>query len=412
MNVCLAALALVLTLQQPPSPPAVPEPKTTVAPDAKVELELANGEILERPLAALSLDDLEKSGAVFLRFQPPALPPSDILPEERAVAELSTGERWLGEVQGGKGDFLGFELNFGGTLQIEVDQLARLTFPARLSNDPAAAIEAPASGDRLYRRGEGNLDRVDGTLESFESEGLRFDSVLGMRTFAWREVAAILVDVEPPNAKRKDGDATQGPVAWIDLADGSRLHGRIARLDASGLELGRKSGTLQVPMRWIEEIALDDGRARQLSAIPPARADERSPFGDDLGLIWPHRIDRSVTGEPLVAEGRTWRRGIGVHAPSRLAWDLGGEWKELRGWVAIDDSVMRLPGHGSVRFRIHVDGKLAWESPIVRGGDPPLAFRGIALTGAKELVLEVDPADNLHVADRADWLRPVLLRGP
>jgi hypothetical protein len=64
----------------------------------------------------------------------------------------------------------------------------------------------------------------------------------------------------------------------------------------------------------------------------------------------------------------------------------------------------------TVRFKIHVDGKVAWESSVARGGEAPLEWPAVALEGARELVLEVDPTDDLHVADRADWLGPYLVR--
>jgi hypothetical protein len=99
-----------------------------------------------------------------------------------------------------------------------------------------------------------------------------------------------------------------------------------------------------------------------------------------------------------------------VHAPSRVVYDLGGAWSSLRAEVAVDDSVVPLPARGSVRFRVLADGELRWESEVLHAGDPPRAVPPLDLAGVEELVLEVDPVDELHVGDRADWLRPVLVR--
>ena len=38
------------------------------------------------------------------------------------------------------------------------------------------------------------------------------------------------------------------------------------------------------------------------------------------------------------------------------------------------------------------------------------ALQAIRLEGARELVLEVDPATEAFVSDRANWLRPILVR--
>jgi len=79
--------------------------------------------------------------------------------------------------------------------------------------------------------------------------------------------------------------------------------------------------------------------------------------------------------------------------------------------VAIDDSALLNPekARGSVIFRLHADGELLWESDVVRGGEAPLRFSGLALAGVRELVLEADPAGDFG-GDRSNWLRLLLSR--
>ena len=127
-------------------------------------------------------------------------------------------------------------------------------------------------------------------------------------------------------------------------------------------------------------------------------------------MVWPHRLDRSVSGGPLRCGGRLYTRGIGVHAPSKLRWELDGSWSALKLAIGVDDEVLELAGRGSVIFRVVVDGEARFESEVMRGGRAPLEVPRISLEGAAELRLEVEMASDLHVADRADWLRPVLIR--
>jgi alpha-galactosidase len=112
----------------------------------------------------------------------------------------------------------------------------------------------------------------------------------------------------------------------------------------------------------------------------------------------------------LRAGGELFTRGIGVHAPSRLEWSLDGSWSQLSLGVAVDDEVLALPMHGSVVFRVSVDGETRFESGVLSAGSAVVQVPKISLEGAKALVLEVEMAGNLHVGDRADWLRPVLVR--
>ena len=46
----------------------------------------------------------------------------------------------------------------------------------------------------------------------------------------------------------------------------------------------------------------------------------------------------------------------------------------------------------------------------MRGGSEPIPFE-VPLEGARELELEVDMATRFHVADRANWLGMLLIRG-
>jgi alpha-galactosidase len=121
-------------------------------------------------------------------------------------------------------------------------------------------------------------------------------------------------------------------------------------------------------------------------------------------------VDLSVTGKPLSVGGRVWRRGLGVHAPSRLTWDLDGEWRELRGLVGIDDEVLSLPHRGAVNFRLWLDQREVWSSGTVRGGEGVREIPTLALGGASKLTLEVDMDAQSFVADRADWLRVLLVK--
>jgi alpha-galactosidase len=121
-------------------------------------------------------------------------------------------------------------------------------------------------------------------------------------------------------------------------------------------------------------------------------------------------VDLSVTGKPLTVGGRVWRRGLGVHAPSRLTWKLDGPWRELRGFVGIDDEVLTLPHRGAVDFRLRLDGREVWSSGTVRGGEGAREIPTLALGGASTLTLEVDMDGQSFVADRADWLRVLLVK--
>jgi hypothetical protein len=190
------------------------------------------------------------------------------------------------------------------------------------------------------------------------------------------------------------------------------LSGGLVLLDGAGAQLCIASGA-RVALSWsaLSELVVDDGTVAFLSEFAAQAREEGSPFGDDLGMRWPHRVDRSVTGLPLRAKGRTFQRGIGVHAPSHLAFELDGGWASLRGFVAIDDEVLSLGVRGSAVFRVLVDGEERWQSGVVRADQEPLPLPALDLKGARSLELVVEMAQDLHIGDRCDWLGMLLVRG-
>lgn len=384
------------------------------APQAGPRLVLVgvDGTESEVPAAGLDLEDPRTRGAWIVRpagFPAPTSAEGGVDAGPRTVLTLRGGDELRGRVSGGEGESLELTLIGDVRMPVDISELARVDFPDALDPAVAATLGGAAEGDRLYRDTGAALDPVDGTIEGFSAEGVAFQSVLGARTIPWGEVAALRIEALEDAPAR----ASARPPVQVDLVDGSRLRGGLVALrgERCVLEL---AGTHEVvlPLGAVSELIVADGRLTNLSELEPSGEQGRgTPFDDDLGMTWSHRMDASVVGRPLVCGGRTWRRGIGMHAPSRLTFRLDGSWKTLRGRVGIDDST-RINGpeaRGQVVFRIWTDGKKAWESAPVRGGDAPQAFAPVDLTGVKELVLEADPAGEFF-GDRADWLGPVLVR--
>jgi hypothetical protein len=395
------------------------QPGARAAAEDSVIFESRTGEVTRRSAESLGNVDLATAGAAFVRFEhvdpvTPLVP--KIEPLELATLDLAGGDRVLGRLRSGAGERVELELEAGPVLALDVDKIAQIVFEARLSTDQRASLRSPAQGDLLYTLRDGALDRVEGTLQEFKPEGVRFESPALKKTVTcpWNEVAALFIEAlgAKGGSARKEPPANAAgvPVA-VDLTDGGRLRGRCLALSSAGCRLAYAGAELVLPLSALDELFVDDGGLAFLSDRKPARAVEGSPFGDELGLTWPHRVDASVTGSPLTVGGRKYRRGLGVHAPSRLTWTLDGAYRELRGSVGVDDQVLLLPHHGAVNFRIFGDEKLLWESGTLRGGENARAFTGLSLAGVKELTLEAAADAESFVADRADWLRVLLVRG-
>lgn len=375
---------------------------------ARLELEALDGRRFELAAGELPLPDPRAREAWIVR------PRGHVaVAASRAEARLgfTNGDELGGRILGGDGESLTLELLEGLSVPCPLEALRSVLFPARLSAGAEASLAPAPEGDRLYRRSGSALDVLDGTIEAVGAEGVAFDGVLGKRTVPWSEVAALFVAELGAEAPRP----TRGVPVTVDLAGegGGRVRAGLLALERGGARVVLAQGSeLVLPYGACLELTVADGRLTYLSELAPSGEEGRgAPFGDELGMQWPHRMDRSVLGGELRRGADSVRRGIGMHAPSRLRFALDGGYRTLRGEVALDESTRLLPEHarGSVIFRVFADGALLWESPVVRGGEAPRALGELALAGKKELVLELDPAGDF-AGDRGNWLGLALLR--
>lgn len=367
----------------------------------------ADGASETRAASAIQGDPRSLQAQVIVFDATSAPPPVD---GSAAHVALTDGQRWIGTLRGLDAEHVEVALGRKLALRASIDELRSIVFPGRVPPAWPGALERASEGDRLYRVRAEALDRIDGAVEEFSAQGVRFHGEhVDSRVFPWSEIAALFVEgAGHDDAASKDAATTR---VCADLVQGSRVRGALRSLGEGKLVLATRSGEpLELAFGELRQLHVDDGRWRYLSELEPSRATPARPFGDDLGMAWSHRMDKSVTGNTLRAANRYHARGIGVHAPSSLAWTLEPGWKTLRGRVAIDDEVLVLAARGSVTFRVLVDGKKAWESAVVRGGDAPVEIPPIDLSSAKELVLEVDAGADSFVADRADWLDVALQR--
>jgi alpha-galactosidase len=104
-------------------------------------------------------------------------------------------------------------------------------------------------------------------------------------------------------------------------------------------------------------------------------------------------------GHPLTIAGTTYKKGIGVHAFSRITYALHGSCTELVADVGVDDEV---GNHGSVRFEVLADGNVIAKTGTLTGAGGAQHLDA-NLTGARQLTLVVTDAGDGIRYDHADW---------
>jgi len=288
----------------------------------------------------------------------------------------------------------------------------------------------------------GDGDVLRGTPLLVGKDGLGFASdLLGPITVPYAQVAALLL------SPTRIGEAAPAGFVGAVLANGDRLGGRLASLDATtvGIDTGKK--TINVPRTRVAQVVL---RAPAIAADAARRLVVRFANGDRLGgtltaptagrweLTSPHGAvrftaadarglwfegadrrplatlvatsggaagtDAASDGGWLSVGGQRWDRGLLCRAPSRLEYDVPAGSTALTGEVALT------PGAGSAVFRVLVDGQPAFDSGPVLAGAAAKPF-SVPLVGRAKLALVVDPgADSAGLGARAVWGWAIVVR--
>ncbi|KQR86381.1 glycoside hydrolase family 2 [Microbacterium sp. Leaf179] len=105
--------------------------------------------------------------------------------------------------------------------------------------------------------------------------------------------------------------------------------------------------------------------------------------------------DRSADGEPIRVGGKTYAKGVGLHAESVAVADLGGRYTRLVGIAGIDDEA----DQGDALFEIYADGQLIFSSGLSGTQTQPF---DLSVSDVKELrlVTETNGAERM---DHTDW---------
>jgi hypothetical protein len=379
--------------------------------DGQLLLTAADGSTLSLPADELVLLHSDRPAPA----APPPAPGPVIAPEAAALPPADDllllagagGDRLVGRVVGGDAGGVRFQLAMGAPFDVAWESIARLLPAARLPVDRLMLLADGGDDDRLWRpRADGGLDSLTGVVDRIEDGQLVFEGALGRMEFPLAEVAAvILAGDEAPD------EPLPGLAVSVRLAGGSRVRAGLLELDGERLVLAtRFVPRLELPADALVSLACRGAGRVLLADLPPAEVEQRPSLGGPEDVLFPWRADLSVTGRMLAVDGRARATGLGVHAFTRLAFDLPAGCEALRVTAGLCDEVRELPAAASVEFRVLVDGA-ARATAQVREDGRAAELRVDGLAGARRLELLVTDGGDDDAGDRAAWVDGVLLCG-
>lgn len=119
--------------------------------------------------------------------------------------------------------------------------------------------------------------------------------------------------------------------------------------------------------------------------------------------------DRSNQDKPIRIDRRQHERGMGVHAPCALGYEVRPEFRRFVALAGVDEHVLdssngsNLARHPSVVFKVFIDGQQAAASPVMRVSSPAWRFDVPIPPGSRTVTLVATDAGDGSREDLADW---------
>lgn len=107
----------------------------------------------------------------------------------------------------------------------------------------------------------------------------------------------------------------------------------------------------------------------------------------------------SGDGSIITLNGKTYEKGLGVHANSEVSYYLGGKASSFIADIGVDDEVSN---SGSVIFQVWLDGEKVYDSGVMRGNSATKHVH-VNVNGKDVLKLVVTDAGDGNGSDHADW---------
>lgn len=286
--------------------------------------------------------------------------------------------------------------SLGEPLEFPIDVVRAVRFkPSGESETFEEALTKPsADQDRIFVEVDDQVAMLVGLVESLTADNIVFEFEGEKQTLPTAKLFGIVVAQVNPVAKSKSG-------VTVQLADGSRITGKVRELTGGKLTLGMGPAAVSVPWSAVQSMAVRSARLAFLSDLDPVEVEERRI----VTLPGPYQRDASVNKTTLTIGERKFERGLGVHAYSRLVFEIGGDYQVFAATIGIDAAAER---HGDCVFVVLGDGReLARERMTGAAAAKELK---LDVSGVKQLTLLVEPGEDLDLADLANWADARVIR--
>ncbi|MCD6415982.1 MAG: NPCBM/NEW2 domain-containing protein [Planctomycetes bacterium] len=253
-----------------------------------------------------------------------------------------------------------------------------------------ARRKADPARDSLRIRRQGQLSTVRAIVADISERGVALVAEGDRQVTPWDKIEWILLSPAGYSPAREAG------AHKIRLARGSRLNADSVTF--AGERFAARNGPASYFIRAdaVASIIVPSKACIYLSDLEPVGV-VREPFFD---VVWQPQLDSSALGGPVMLRGRRYEKGIGMHARTRMTFDVPTGYTRFFAAVGIDDAA---GGRGCVTFRVLAgDNELANTGPL--SGASALREINLGVEGVERITLEADFGGAVRSSGNlADW---------
>ncbi|MHC4986180.1 MAG: NPCBM/NEW2 domain-containing protein, partial [Planctomycetota bacterium] len=190
----------------------------------------------------------------------------------------------------------------------------------------------------------------------------------------------------------------------VFCADGSTI--RFDVLSTAGGMLTLTSpelGEMSLVRTHVLRVEFHSDRVVYLSDLEPTEVVEHGL----MDRTFNYRANQAVSGRPIVLDGQTYDRGLGLHSVCELTYSLDGEFTMFAATVGIDDAARP---NGDATLVVLADGQPLGE-PLRLTGQGGAQLLRLDVADVDTLTVRVDFGDDqLDVGDHVDLAEARLIR--
>jgi hypothetical protein len=334
------------------------------------ELHTLKGELIKGDVKAITDKEVvftsggravSRSLAEILEVNFPGAAAKVEIPEDFIAAELIDGSRIFCKSLAIKKKQVHLQTLAGQEIQVPLSVLANVLNHAAKEKDRLDwknRLAKKYSRDVVCSRNKaGVINPLEGTLGEGNDEGTNID----FKTASGREASLPLANVYGLIFQREQDPNAPSLVCRAHSVYQDNVVASAVTLTDKGVHVITPAGAkLDYPLDSLRLLDYSQGKMSFLSRLTPVRVIEQS----NLEHVEHYRRDINLDGKPLRVAGQIYPMGLALHAHTELEYDLGGDYRELKAVVGIDDGFPAVDG--PVELEIQGDGKTLFKATYQR----------------------------------------------